>query len=189
MCYYALNSDTQHTQTIGDVDIMLNHGGSAMKINNLIHTHGEWAIAFAATKAAILFVYPHCPREFSEYENFIVSQFATFIDISQHSRIIMLDCTIHLHMAHLKNLSLNKYDRFGDLIMHHVVIGESTLLLEDNPALIQRNLSPTCLTQMLKSAKDGMLDAALPIPESTDISVLSVAKSTKRKYLEELKEL
>jgi len=56
--------------------------------------HGEWAIAFAATKAAVLFTYPHQAREFSEYEKFIVGQFAAFIDISQHIRIILLDCTI-----------------------------------------------------------------------------------------------
>src|SRR5882672_6575603 len=57
--YYALEADTRHTQTIGDVDITINHAGIGSKTNKSICMHGEWAIAFAATKAAVLFTYPH----------------------------------------------------------------------------------------------------------------------------------
>jgi len=82
--YYALNSDTRHTQSISDVDITLNHTGIGLKTNKSIKMHGEWAIAFAATKAAVLYAYPHRSREFSEYEKFIVGQFSAFVDPSQH---------------------------------------------------------------------------------------------------------
>ena len=68
-------------QSIGNVDITINHTSSGPKTNKLIHSHSKWAIAFAATKAAVLFAYPHGAREFGE---FIVGQFAAFIDVSQH---------------------------------------------------------------------------------------------------------
>jgi len=58
--------------------------------------HGEWAIAFAATKAMVLFTYPHWTREYSEYEKFIMGQFTTFVDISQHIRLILLNHAIQL---------------------------------------------------------------------------------------------
>jgi len=82
--YYALNLDTCHTQSIGDVDIMLNHTGISSKTNKSIKMHGEWAIAFAATKAAVLYAYPHHSREFSEYEKYVMGQFAAFVNPSQH---------------------------------------------------------------------------------------------------------
>ena len=124
--YYALKLDTHHTQSIGDVDITVNHASTGPKTNKSIHTHGEWAIAFAATKAAVLFAYPHRAREFVEYEKFIVGQFGTFIDASQHLRIILLDRAVRLRVARSNDLSLDRFDRFGDLITHHVVIGTST---------------------------------------------------------------
>ena len=89
--HYMLNLDTCHTQSIGDVYIMVNHTSSGLKRNKLICTHGEWAITFAATKAVVLFAYPHHAKEFSEYEKFIIGQFAAFVDVSQHSCITMLD--------------------------------------------------------------------------------------------------
>jgi len=48
----------------------------------------------SVTKAVVLFAYPHRAREFSEYKKFIVGKFAVFIDVSQHIRIILLNCTI-----------------------------------------------------------------------------------------------
>jgi len=77
----------------GQVDITLNHTRISSKMNKSIKMHGEWAITFADTKAAILYAYPHRSQEFSEYEKFVVGQFAAFIDPSQHQQII-LDCAI-----------------------------------------------------------------------------------------------
>jgi len=62
--YYALDSDTQHTQSIGDINITINDASTGLKTSKSICNHGEWAIAFAATKAAVLFAYPHHTREF-----------------------------------------------------------------------------------------------------------------------------
>jgi len=76
------------------VNITVNHTSTGHKTNRSIHSHGKWAIAFAMTKVAILFTDPHCVREFSEYEKFIVGQFATFVDVSQHQRIILLNHAI-----------------------------------------------------------------------------------------------
>ena len=84
--YYALNSDTCHTQSIGDVDITLNNTGISSKMNRSIKTHKEWVIVFATTKAAVFYAYayPHCSREFSEYKKFVVGQFTVLIDPLQH---------------------------------------------------------------------------------------------------------
>ena len=90
--------------------------------------HGKWAIDFSVTKVAMLITYSHHYREFLEYKKSIVSQFTTFIGLSQHSHIIILNCAICLHVAHLNDLFLDKYDQFGDLITHHVIIGVNTAL-------------------------------------------------------------
>jgi len=89
----------------------------------VIKTHGKWAITFAATKVAVLFAYPHQAREFSKYKKFIVGQFTDFIDISQHPIIILLDHAIHLQVACSNDLALDHFEKFSDLITHHVIIG------------------------------------------------------------------
>jgi len=147
--YYALEADTQHTQSIGDVDIMVNHAGISPKTSKSIYTHGKWAITFVMTKSAVLFAYPHCGREFSDYEKFIIGQFATFVDVSQHIRIILLDRAICLRVAH-SNLSLDRHDKFGDLVTHHIVIGA--------------NSAATC--QSGPTAKKSQ-----PNPSNTDIEI------------------
>ena len=78
---------------------------------------------FATIKAAVLFTYLHCMREFSEYEKFIMGQFVAFIDVSKHPKIILLDCAIRLKVVHSNDLALNHFKKFGDLITHHVIIG------------------------------------------------------------------
>jgi len=119
--YYTLEADTWHTQSIGNVDIMVNHAGISPKTSKSIHTHGEWAITFAVTKSAVLFAYPHRGREFSDYEKFIIGQFAAFVDVSQHIHIILLDRAICLRVARSNDLlSLDRHDKFGDLVTHHV---------------------------------------------------------------------
>jgi hypothetical protein len=87
--YYALASEGCHTQTIGDLDITLHTGGS--KPTRSIKTHGEWSIAYDATKTAILFAYPHRGTELIRYEKFIKSQFAAIDDPAMHFWVINLD--------------------------------------------------------------------------------------------------
>ena len=57
--YYSLESDHKHTETIRNIDITLSAGGGESKPSKSIETHGEWAIAFAAAKQAILYIFPH----------------------------------------------------------------------------------------------------------------------------------
>ena len=75
-------TNTRHTQSLGDFEFVVN-SGSDPKPNKTCN-HGEWAITFAATKAAFLFAYPHWTKELVEYEKFIVGQFAAILDMSQH---------------------------------------------------------------------------------------------------------
>ena len=93
--YYTTNSDTRHTQSLGDIEFVVN-GGANPKPNKAVCNHGEWAITFTITKAAILFAYPHHTREYIEYEKFIVGQFAAILNISQHAHVITLNHAIRL---------------------------------------------------------------------------------------------
>jgi len=74
-------------------------------------------------------MHPHHAREFSEYKKFIVSQFATFINVSQHQKFILLNHTICLHVAHTNYLFLNCFNHFSDLITHHIFIGVNQRIL------------------------------------------------------------
>ena len=53
-----------------------------------------WEITFTAAKVTVLFTYPHQSREFADYERFIIRQFTTFIDPTQHDHVILLDKAI-----------------------------------------------------------------------------------------------
>jgi len=86
---------------------MLNHTGISLKTNKSIKMHGEWAIALVATKAAVLYAYPHHSQEFSEYEKYVMGQFAAFVNPSQHQRIIHFNYAIHLCVACSNDLSLD----------------------------------------------------------------------------------
>jgi hypothetical protein len=89
--YYALESDYQHTQTIGDINITLNTGGSSSGSSESIQTLGKWAITFTRARHTVLFTYPHRCDKFEEYEQYIIGQFATFSDVTQHYQVLNLD--------------------------------------------------------------------------------------------------
>jgi hypothetical protein len=57
--YYSLESDHRITESFGNVDITLLSGGGPSKPTKTVESHRDWSIAFAATKRAILYVYPH----------------------------------------------------------------------------------------------------------------------------------
>jgi len=61
--------------------------------------------------------------EFSKYEKFIVGQFVAFFDVTQHTRIILLNRAIHLQVTQSNDLALDHFEKFGDLITHHIIIG------------------------------------------------------------------
>jgi hypothetical protein len=125
--YYALHSNYRHTQSIGDIDISLNLGGSNAKPSRSVQTHGEWVIAFAGLKGAVLFAYPHRASELGEYEQFIIGQFAAFSDVTQHFRILNLDRAICLCISQSNKLLLISFAQFNGLTTHHLlsIVGAS----------------------------------------------------------------
>jgi len=84
--------------------------------------HSDWLLAFEVVREAVLFTLPHRAREFFGYCEFIISQFATFGDSSNHFHVVNLYQAIRLWVAQSNDLSLMSYDQFGDLVTHHVVI-------------------------------------------------------------------
>ena len=131
--YYATDSDIQHTQSLGDIEFVINSGAKP-KPNKAMHNHGEWAIVFTVTKTAILFTYPHHAREYIEYEKFIVRQFAAILDISQQARVVMLNHAVKLRVSRSNDLSLDRIDQFTDLITHHIVYAQAALQQYANPS-------------------------------------------------------
>ena len=91
--YYSIDSDNHHTQSLGDIELIVNSGNSA-KPNETVKNHDEWAIAFVATRAAVLFAYPHRSWELSEYKRYIIGQFAAILNVTQHPHVITLDWAI-----------------------------------------------------------------------------------------------
>jgi len=51
-------------------------------------------------------------------------KFVAFVNLTQHGHIILLDKVICLQVARSNNLSLTRYDRFSDLITHHVIVSQ-----------------------------------------------------------------
>ncbi|KAF8579935.1 hypothetical protein K439DRAFT_1295164, partial [Ramaria rubella] len=55
---YLLNPEYKHTEKVGDVEIVLNMGGSGSSVTKIIRTHREWIITFSSLKDTVLFTYP-----------------------------------------------------------------------------------------------------------------------------------
>ena len=113
--YYSLKSDHKLTETIGNVDITLLAGGGAGKLSKSVETHGEWAIAFAAAKWAILYVYPHWAKELARYERYIIRLFAAVWPTALPSQVLDLNKAIQVHIVKDNKLTLNSFAHFTDL--------------------------------------------------------------------------
>jgi hypothetical protein len=92
--YYSLESDHRITESFGNVDITLLGGGGPSKPAKTVESHGDWSIAFAATKHAIFYVYPHRADELAEYEEFIIGLFTAVWPAALHYKVINLDKAI-----------------------------------------------------------------------------------------------
>jgi len=152
----------RHTQSISDVDITVNHVGTGLKTSQFICRNGEWVIAFAAAKMAILFTYPHHTRELSDYERFIIGQFVAFINSTQHGQS---SCSTKQSVFELPGpmisspiMLLSAHVHWDPLSNHHV---------------------PTHQTPTLRSANAGMLDNAVPNCASLHMYASSVARGIK----------
>ena len=92
--YYALKSDHQETQTIGNLDISINTRGSSGKPTKEICIYGEWTITYVRYTRAILFVYPHWLCELEDYHEYMAGQFVAYPDIADQYKIINFDKAI-----------------------------------------------------------------------------------------------
>ncbi|KAF8587374.1 hypothetical protein K439DRAFT_1250819, partial [Ramaria rubella] len=118
---YLLNLEYKHTKKVGDVEIVLNTGGSGSSPTKIIRTHGEWIIAFSSLKDAVLFTYPHRARELDNYQRFIIGQFAALQDTALQ-RVINLDRAIRLRVARSNVYLLTSFDKFNDLVTQHILV-------------------------------------------------------------------
>ncbi|KAF8591632.1 hypothetical protein K439DRAFT_1656514 [Ramaria rubella] len=107
---YSLNPEYKHTEKVGDIEIVLNMGGSGSSPTKIIRTHD-----------AVLFAYPHRARELDDYQCFIVGQFAALQDTMLHTRVINLDRAIRLRVARLNVYLLTSFDKFNDLVTQHIL--------------------------------------------------------------------
>jgi hypothetical protein len=119
--YYSLESDHKLTETVGNVDITLSTGGGASKPTKSVETHGEWSIAFAAAKHAILYVFPHRAKELAGYEEYIIGLFAASRPSSLHYRVLNLDKAIRVRVAKDNKLTFTTFAHFSDLSTRHLI--------------------------------------------------------------------
>jgi hypothetical protein len=87
----------------------------------MVKSHGDWSIAFASTKCAILYVYPHWVDELSEYKEFIIRLFAAVRPTALHYKVINLNKAIMVRVTKDNRLSLISYKKFSDLSTHHLI--------------------------------------------------------------------
>ena len=103
--YYALESEHRDTQTIGNLDISLNTGGSS-KPSKEIRIYGEWTIAYARYTRAVLFVYPHRMRELEDYQEYMAGQFSAYPDTADQYKVINFDKAIQIRVGQANDLLL-----------------------------------------------------------------------------------
>jgi hypothetical protein len=143
--YYSLESDHKLTESVGNVDITLSSGSGSSKPSRMVQTHGEWSIAFAVAKRAVLYVYPHRADEFSQYEEFIIGQFAAMECPGDHHRVLDLDKAIRVRVARDNKLSLTSFGKFSDLSTRHFVSQRAAPLRESKrPRSMLGGSQPIC---------------------------------------------
>jgi hypothetical protein len=119
--YYSLESDHKLTESVRTVDITLSTGGGVSKPTKTVETHGEWSIAFAAAKHAILYVFPHRSKELPGYEEYVIRLFAAVRPSSLHYRVLNLDKAIRVQVAKDNQLTLTSFAHFSDLSTRHLI--------------------------------------------------------------------
>jgi hypothetical protein len=108
-------------QPSGDSSKCVPRGSGASHPSKTVESHGDWSIAFSATKRAIAYVYPHRADELSEYEEFIIGLFAAVRPSSLHFKVLNLDKAIRVHVAKDNRLSLVSFEKFSDLSTCHLI--------------------------------------------------------------------
>jgi len=126
--HYPLESDSPQVQSSSEPDTsvsptMAADPGNASKYPKSIRSHGDWTIAYASVKEAILFAYPHRLKELCEYEKYIIGLFATVAIPVKYVLIVQLDRAICICIAHSNDMSFTCYHKFNDLVMCHLVMG------------------------------------------------------------------
>jgi len=144
----------------------------------------RWAIAFAATKAAVLFAYSHCAGRVLEYERFIHRSGRSICDASQHSRVIMLNRAIASAWPALTTCHSNRQRPLRRPHHPYVVIWRQLPL----PHSQDRNqeTAPTQMIPMSKFATGGNRPFAPRFVQATTTSASPVTRNTKRKIAEVL---
>ncbi|KAF8580192.1 hypothetical protein K439DRAFT_1357684, partial [Ramaria rubella] len=119
--YHMLEPNYKHTQSISELDIVLNAGSGRGKATKTIRTHGEWSITHAIMEHATLFAYPHRANELSDYKDFIIGLFTSMDDMSCHYRVINLNKAIRMRVSKSNAFSLITFKTFNNLVSRHII--------------------------------------------------------------------
>src|SRR5882724_10362727 len=126
--HYALESNSPQVQSASEPNatIGINMAVSPANISKnskTIQSHGNWTIAYASAKEAILFSFPHRLKELCEYKKFIIGLFATVTVLAKYLLVMQLDRAICLHVTHSNDMSFMCYHKFNDLVACHLAMG------------------------------------------------------------------
>jgi hypothetical protein len=120
---YSTSTDNRAIENIGDLEL---HFGAAKPAKS-VETHGDWVIAWRVVFRATHFIFPHCEAELEDYNDYIMSYFAS-IHPSAHWRVLNLDKAICKLVGTVNDVSLNEFNKFRYLETHYLQghgIGES----------------------------------------------------------------
>jgi len=65
---FSLESDYKHTETPGDINIVVKSGSGSGKASKSVAMHGDWSLAWGATQDAMAFLYPERKKELGQYQ-------------------------------------------------------------------------------------------------------------------------
>jgi hypothetical protein len=105
--HYATSGDRKRaTHQLGDLQLVSDSG----KIDRHVRTCGEWTIAWAKYKAAVLFVFPHRGRELDSYGTHIEDVFLA--NLNAADRVIRYDKRVRTRAAESPRLRLSDTPAF-----------------------------------------------------------------------------
>jgi len=129
---YSTVTDNRAIENIGNLKLYFR----AAKPAKAVETHGDWVIAWRTVYKAMRFIFPHRKSELNEYNNYIMSYFAS-IHPSTHTKVLNLDKAIRKYVGSINNVSLNKFSKFCYRETRHLQghgTGESSVPTKESKA-------------------------------------------------------
>ncbi|KAL4252528.1 hypothetical protein AB1N83_014296 [Pleurotus pulmonarius] len=115
---YSLSGERKEVQKFGDFEVV----DAGIKVTRHVTSHGEWNIAWAQYRRALLFTFPHRRNELDAYEAHIIGLFTA----APPFRVIQFDRAVRVRVGQRNNLLLSDFTSFHDLHTRCIVAAGAT---------------------------------------------------------------